>query len=180
MQLLTYAVPLVWLIASAGAFFFVFRPRPGWPAVATPARALALFVAVFLAGGALTAVTRPNEAAPTPKPKALARPANLPDPALVRAHPETYLALGRVTMIKGKVGSVLATGAATNISGLAIREPEVRCVMLSGDVSPGTVSAVVHATVPPGGQVIFAAINMGKVDGPWDRGDCKIAKAQVD
>ena len=39
--------------------------------------------------------------------------------------------------------------------------------------------ASIHATVPPGGQVIFAAIDMGQAEGPWDRWDCKIIKVQV-
>jgi len=178
--LLTYAAPLLWLIASASAFFLVFKPRPRWPLAATPARALLLFVVVFLAGGALTAVTRPEDVAPAPRPVVAARPANLPDRALVRAHPETYLVLGKVTITKSRTGSVLATGAATNTTGLPISDPEVSCRMLSGDVSAGTVSAVVHAIVPPGGQVIFAAIDLGRAKGPWDRWDCKIIKARVD
>jgi hypothetical protein len=179
MTLLTNAVPLLWLIASAGAFFLVFKPRPRWPVVATPARALLVFVAVFLVGGALTAVTRPKDATPAPKPVQVAKPVNLPDPALVRAHPESYLKLGRVTIIRSKTGSVLATSAATNTTGLPLRDPQVSCRMLSGDVSAGTVSAVVRATVPPGGQVIFAAIDLGQAEGPWDRWECKITKAQV-
>lgn len=178
MTLLTNAVPLLWLIASAGAFFLVFKPQSRWPVVATPARALLVFVSVFLAGGALTAVTRPGDA-PPPKPAQVARPANLPDPILVRAHPESYLTLGRVTIIRSKTGSVLATGAATNTTGLPIRDPEVSCLMLSGDVSPGTVSAVIRETVPAGGQLIFAAIDLGRADGPWDRWECNIVTARV-
>lgn len=179
MTLLTNAVPLLWLIASAGAFFLVFKPQPRWLVVATPARALLVFLAVFLAGGALTAVTRPADATPAPRLAPVAKAVNLPDPALVRAHPESYLTLGRVTIIRSRTGSVLATGAATNISGLPISDPEVSCRMLSGDVSPGTVSTVIHETVPAGGQLIFAAIDLGRADGPWDRWQCKIVRAQV-
>lgn len=177
MTLLTYAVPLLWLTASAGAFFLVFKPQPRWPAVATPARALVVFVAVFLAGGALTAVTRPDDTPPKLVPAA--PPPKLPDPILVRAHPESYLRLGKVTILKNKTGSVLATGAAINTTGLPIREPQISCNMLSGDNSDGVASAVIHATVPPGGQVIFAAIDLGQVDGPWNRWECRITKAQV-
>lgn len=178
MTLLTYAVPLLWLIASAGAFFLVFKPQPRWPLVGTPARALVAFIVVFLAGGALTAVTRPDDT-PAPKLAIPARPATLPEPALVRAHPEAYLTLGKVTFIRGKAGSLLATGRANNISGLPLRDPTVRCRMLSGDVSAGAVSTVIRATVVPGGSLIFAAVDMGRVDGPWDRWDCAIIKAQV-
>ncbi|MBO9546539.1 hypothetical protein [Caulobacter sp.] len=173
MTLLTYAVPLLWLTASAGAFFLVFKPRPRWSLVGTPARALVAFVVVFVAGGALTAVTRPDD---TPAPKLVipARPANLPEPALVRAHPENYLTLGKVTFIRGKTGSLLATGRADNISGLPLRDPTVRCRMPGGEVS-----ATVHAVVSAGGSLVFAAVDMGRVDGAWDHGDCAITKAQV-
>ena len=57
MTLLTNATPLLWLIASAGAFFLVFRPKADWPIVATPIRALSVFVLVFIGGAMLTAVT---------------------------------------------------------------------------------------------------------------------------
>nr|WP_295108422.1 hypothetical protein [uncultured Caulobacter sp.] len=178
MTLLTYAAPLLWLIASAGAFFLVFKPQPRWPVVGTPARALVAFIGVFLAGGALTAVTRPDD---TPAPKLVipARPAGLPEPALVRAHPEAYLTLGKVTFIRGKTGSLLATGRADNVSGLLLTDPTVSCRMRSGDVAAGTVSATIRQAVPAGGSLIFAAVDMGRVDGPWDRWDCDVTKARV-
>lgn len=172
MTLLTYAVPMLWLIASAGAFFLAFKPQPRWPLVGTPGRALVVFVVMFLAGGALTAVTRPGD--PPPKLPIPARPANLPEPALVRAHPENYLALGKVTFIRGKTGSLLATGRADNISGLTLKDPTVRCRMAGGDIS-----ATVRATVPAGGSLVFAAVDMGSVTGRWDRGDCDVIQAQV-
>lgn len=184
MTLLSNAVPLLWLIASAGAFFLVFRPKADWPIVATPIRALSVFVLVFIGGAMLTAVTRPDDT-PPPKPKPLpVVRADLPAPALVRAHPESYLKLDRVKADKGeavggKRGAVLLTGAVINTSGLPIGDPRLSCRLLRGDNVEATVSTTIAEVVPPGGKLIFAAIDAGKVSNPWERWDCEIAKAQV-
>jgi len=184
MTLLTNAAPLLWLIASAGAFFLVFRPKADWPIVATPIRALSVFVLVFVGGACLTAVTRPDD---TPPPKAPPSPvvrANLPDPALVRAHPETYLKLDRVKAdrgeaVGGQAGAVLLTGGVINVSGLAIGDPRLTCRLLRGDVAQGTVSTTIAQAIPPGGKLIFAAIDAGRVAGTWTRWECAVAGAKV-
>ena len=179
MTLLTYAVPLLWLIASAGAFFLVFRPRPRWPVVATPARALLVFIVVFLGGAVLTAVTRPKDVDPAPKPAPVARRGALPDPTLVRAHPERYLTLDRVITFKGRENAVLATGAAINTSGLPIRDPRLACQLSRHGAPAGAVSAVIHETVPAGGKLIFAALNLGPAPGAWDGWICEVRAAKA-
>lgn len=184
MTLLTNAVPLLWLIASAVAFVLVFRPKADWPIVATPIRALSVFVLVFIGGAVLTAVTRPDDT-PPPKPKpAPIVGATLPDPALVRADPERYLALDRVKAdrgeaVGGKPGAVLLTGGLINTSGLPIGDPRLTCRLLRGDVVAGSVSTTIDQVVPAGGKLIFAAIDAGRVAGAWTRWDCAVASAQV-
>lgn len=184
MTLLTNAVPLLWLIASAGAFFLVFRPKADWPVVATPIRALSVFVLVFIGGACLTAVTRPDD---TPPPKAKPAPMvrrDLPDPALVRAHPENYLKLDRVKAdrgeaVGGKAGAVLLTGGVINTSGLPIGKVTLSCRLTERGASAATVSTVIGEAVPAGGKLIFAAIKAGQVDKPWDRWACEVTKAEV-
>ncbi|MET3663747.1 hypothetical protein [Caulobacter sp. 1776] len=181
MRLMTNVAPLLWLLASAGAFFFVFKPSRQWPVVGTPARALMVFVLVFVGGAVLVAVTRPeDEPPPAPKAVAPAPRAAPPDPALVRAHPERYLTLFRVKADRNKAGAVLLTGAAINTSGLPIREPRLTCRMSKSGTPAGTVTTVVHETVPAGGRLIFAAINLGLADGAWDRWACAVAEAKID
>lgn len=179
MWFVTSALPLLWLLASAAAFVFVFRPRPGWSVVATPARALMMFLAVFLGGAVLVAVTRPEEAPPPPKPPLAPAARALPDPAQVRAHPERFLVLDGVTAFRNKAGDVLLTGGATNVSGLPIADPRLSCRMSQGRTKAGTVSAVAHGTIAPGGKMIFAAINLGQASGPWDRWSCEVAQARA-
>lgn len=178
MTLLTNAVPLLWLIASAGAFFLVFRPQPRWPVVATPVRALGMFAAVFLGGAVLVATTRPKDVEPS-GPTPVARRGPYPDPALVRAHPERYLTLDRVTGSKGPTGAVLMTGAAINTSGLPIRNPRLTCGLSRHGAPAGTVSTVIHETVPVGGKLIFAAVNLGPAAGAWDGWICEVAGAKA-
>lgn len=178
MTLLTYAVPLLWLIASAAAFFFVFKPRANWPVVATPSRALLVFVVVFLGGAALTAVTRPKDVDPALRAKP-AQHGPFPDPALVRAHPERYLSLERVITIKGQENAVLATGAAVNTSGLPISDPRLACQLSRRGAPAGSVSAVIHETIPVGGKLIFAAANLGPAPGSWDGWICEIRQARA-
>jgi hypothetical protein len=184
MTLLTNAVPLLWLIASAGAFFLVFRPKADWPVVATPIRALSVFVLVFIGGACLTAVTRPDD---TPPPKPQPTPAarlNLPDPALVRAHPERYLKLDRVKADRGEAvggerGAVLLTGGVINTSGLAIGKLTLSCRLTNGSAPAATVSTAIGEVVPAAGKLIFAALKAGQVDKPWDRWACEVTKAEV-
>lgn len=184
MTLLTNAVPLLWLIASAGAFFLVFRPQPSWRIVATPIRALSVFVLVFIGGAMLTAVTRPDDT-PPPRAKPAAVPARLPDPALVRAHPERYLRLDRVAAVRGeavggKPGAVLLSGGLINVSGLPIGDARLTCRLLRGDVAEATVSTTLGQATPPGGRLIFAAIDAGRVERPWDRWACEVVAAKVE
>lgn len=184
MMLLTNAAPLLWLIASAGAFFLVFRPKADWPIVATPIRALSVFVLVFIGGACLTAVTRPDD---TPPPKAKPLPLvrrDLPAPALVRAHPERYLKLDRVKADRGEAvggqrGAVLVTGGVINTSGLPIGKLALSCRLTNAGAPAATVSTVIGEIVPAGGKLIFAAIKAGQVDKPWDRWACEVAKAEV-
>lgn len=184
MTLLTNAVPLLWLIASAGAFFLVFRPKADWPIVATSIRALSVFILVFIGGAMLTAVTRPDDTPPPkPKPVPFVR-ADLPDPVLVRAHPERYLKLDRVKADKGEAvggqrGAVLLTGGVINTSGLPIGALVLSCRLLRGDNVEATVSTTIAQVVPPGGRLIFAAIDAGQVSDPWDLWRCEITKARV-
>lgn len=182
MTLLTNAAPLLWLIASAGAFLFVFRPKASWPVVATPIRALSVFILVFVGGACLVAVTRPDE--PRPRPKPAVAPAPPPDRTLVRAHPERYVRLDRVKAVRGEAvggrpGAVLLTGGLVNASGLAIRDARVTCRLLGGDAVRATVSTPIGEIVPAGGKLIFAAIDAGQVEAAWDRWDCEVAAAKV-
>ncbi|MGH1558437.1 hypothetical protein ACRAWD_13160 [Caulobacter segnis] len=102
MTLLTNAVPLLWLIASAGAFFLVFRPKANWPVVATPIPgAERVRPGVHRRRMPDGGDSRPDD---TPPPKAKPVPVTLPDPALVRAHPERYLRLDRVAGCAGRGG----------------------------------------------------------------------------
>ena len=188
MTLLTNAVPLLWLIASAGAFLLVFRPKRSWPVVATPIRALSVFVLVFVGGAMLVAVTRPDDASPsTSKPAAAAR-VTLPDPALVRAHPERYLRLDRVKVdrgeaVGGKPGAVLLTGGLINTSGLPIRDPRLTCDLLRGEIKESSVSTTIAKVIPAGGRLIVAAIDAGRVSAPhepWERWECAVVAARAD
>lgn len=183
MTLLTNAAPLLWLIASAGALFLVLRPKANWPVVATPIRALSVFVLVFVGGACLVAVTRPDDA-PPPKAKPAAIPVTLPDPALVRAHPERYLRLDRVAAVRGeavggKPGAVLLTGGLVNHSGLAIRDARLTCRLLRGDAVAATVSTTIGQVTPAGGKLIFAAIDAGQVEPAWDRWACEVVAAEA-
>lgn len=179
MQIATIALPLLWLAASLAAFVLVFRPLARWPIVATPARALAVFLAVFLGGAVLVAVTRPKDEAPPPAPRLAPAARALPDPTQVRAHPERFVVLDGVQADRNKAGDVLLTGGATNVSGLAIADPRLSCQMARGRAKAGTVSAVAQGAIPPGGKMIFAAINLGPAAGPWDRWTCQVAQARV-
>lgn len=186
MTLLNNAVALLWLAASAGAFILVFRPKPNWPVAATPTRALAVFILVFVAGACLVAVTRPGDPSPpkTPPPPPPVARAVLPDPALVRAHPERYVKLTGVKADKGeavggKRGAVLLTGGAINTSGLPIRDLALTCALSNGAAPAAAVSTLIAATLPPGGSVIFAAVDVGRVDQPWNRWTCQVVKARV-
>lgn len=179
MGFVTAALPVLWLIASVATFVLVFRPIARWPVVATPARALAAFLAVFLGGAVLVAVTRPKEEAPPPKPPLAPAARALPDPVQVRAHPERFVVLDGVQANRNKAGDVLLTGAATNVSGLEIADPRLSCRMTKGRAAAGTVSAVVHRTIPVRGKLIFAAINLGQAAGPWDRWTCQVVEARA-
>lgn len=175
----TIALPLLWLVASGTAFVFVFKPYPRWPLVATPGRALAVFLASFLGGAVLVGVTRPKVEAPPPAPSLTREARALPDPAQVRAHPERFVVLDRVTAFRNKAGDVLVTGGATNVSGLSIADPRLSCRMTRGRTKAGTVTGVAPGTIPPGGKMIFVAVNLGQAAGPWDRWTCQISKARA-
>lgn len=179
MGFVTNALPLLWLLASVAAFALVFRPIARWPVVATPARALAVFLAMFLGGAVLVAVTRPKQEAPPPKPPLAPAARALPDPVQVRAHPERFIVLDGVRADRNKAGDVLLTGGATNVSGLPIADPRLSCRMAKGRAAAGTVSAVVEGTIPVGGELIFAAINLGQAAGPWDRWTCQVVEARA-
>lgn len=179
MRFVTNALPLLWLFASAAAFVLVFRPVARWAVVSTSVRALATFLVVFLGGAVLVAVTRPKAEAPPPAPS-LARAARaLPDPGQVRAHPERFVVLDGVQAFRNKAGDVLVTGGATNVSGLPIADPRLSCRMTKGRAKAGTVSAVAPGTIPPGGKMIFAAINLGQAEGVWDRWTCQVSEARA-
>lgn len=180
MPFVTNALPVLWLCASIVAFVPVFRPRARWPLVATPARALAVFALVFLGGAVLVAVTRPTEEAPQSRPRLAPAARALPDPAVVRAHPERFLVLDGVRADRNAAGDVLLTGAATNVSGLPLADPRLTCRMTKGRASAGEVSAIVQGGVSPGGKLIFAAINLGQASGPWDRWACQVTSARAD
>lgn len=179
MRFVTSALPLLWLFASITAFVFVFRPRPGWRVVATPARALATFLAIFLGGAVLVAVTRPKEDAPPSKPPLAPAARALPDPVQVRAHPERFVILDGIKADRNKAGDVLLTGGATNVSGLVISDPRLSCQMARGRAKAETVSTVAQGDIPPGGKMIFAAINLGQAKGPWDRWTCQVVEARA-
>jgi len=179
MRFVTSALPLLWLFASVTAFVFVFRSQPRWPVVATPARALALSLVVFLGGGVLIAVTRPKAEALPPRPRLAPAARALPDPVQVRAHPERFVVLDRVQAARNKAGDVLLTGGATNVSGLPIADPRLACRMTKAGKPTGTVSAVAQGVIPPGGKMIFAAINLGPAAGPWNGWTCKVAQARA-
>jgi hypothetical protein len=87
--------------------------------------------------------------------------------------------LDRVKADRSQGGAVLLTGAAINTSGLPIREPRLTCRMSRGEVAAGTVTTVVHETVPASGRLIFAAINLGQADGAWDRWACAVIEAKA-
>ncbi len=179
MGFVTNALPVLWLIATVATFVLVFRPIARWPVVATPARALAVFLAVFLGGAILVALSRPKEQAPASKPPLAPAARALPDPVQVRAHPERFVVLDGVQANRNKAGDVLLTGGATNVSGLLIADPRLSCRMTNGRAAAGTVSAVVQGTIPVGGKLIFAAINLGQAAGPWDRWTCQVVEARA-
>jgi hypothetical protein len=179
MPFVTNALPILWLLASVAAFFFVFRPQARWAVVATSGRALAVFLAVFLGGGALIAVSRPKAEPPPPRPRLSPAVRALPDPVQVRAHPEQFLILDGVQAFRNKAGDVLLTGGATNVSGLPIADPRLSCRMTKGRAKAGTVSGVASGTIPPGGKMIFAAINLGQASGAWDSWTCQVSEARA-
>jgi hypothetical protein len=179
MRFVTSALPVLWLFASIAAFFFVFRPQARWAVVATPGRALAMFLVVFLGGGALIAVSRPKAEDPPPRPRLAPAVRALPDPVQVRAHPEEFLILDGVQASRNKAGEVLLTGGATNVSGLPISDPRLSCRMSKGRAKAGTVSGVAPGTIPPGGKMVFAAINLGQAPGAWDSWTCRVSEARA-
>lgn len=179
MQAASIVLPLLWLAASAVAFVLAFRPNARWAVVATPARALTTFLVIFLGGAVLVAITRPKEDAPPPAPRLAPAARALPDPAQVRARPERFVVLDRVRADRNKAGDVLLTGGATNVSGLPIADPRLSCRMTKGGKPAGNVSAVAEGIIPPGGKMIFAAINLGPAAGPWDGWTCKVARARA-
>jgi len=179
MWFVTSALPILWLFATVAAFFFVFRPQARWPVVATPGRATVMALVVFLGGGVLIAVTRPKVEDPPPRPRLAPGVRALPDPVQVRAHPERFLILDGVQAFRNKAGDVLLTGGATNVSGLPIADPRLSCRMTKGRAKAGTVSAVAPGTIPPGGKMIFAAINLGQASGAWDSWTCQVSAARA-
>ncbi|NQE65092.1 hypothetical protein [Caulobacter sp. RHG1] len=183
MRLLIDAGLLVWLCAALMALFYVFRPSPSLAVFATRGRALAMLAGILVGGGLAIALAgllgADREPPVAPRPPVQAPPIRLPAGDKVRAHPERFLTLDGVTAYKGRDGAVLLTGVAMNGSGLAISNPRLSCRMTRGGAKAGTVSAVVQAVIPPGGRLIFAAINLGAADGAWDGQVCTVAAAKV-
>ncbi len=178
MSFIAYVLPVLWLIAGVLALSFVIRPNPRLPIVATRGRALGVLGGV-IAVAVVVGLAMPKKAA---APALGAAPPVRTTPLVadveaVRAHPETYLTLESVTSFHKSDGSVLLTGAVVNNTVLPIRAPALSCKMAQGAAAAGTVSAMIQDTVPSGGRLIFAAINMGKATGPWDRQACTITGA---
>ena len=182
MRLLTDAALLLWLCAALMALFYAFRPSPRLAMLATRGRALVVLAAILVGGGLIIALAgwlgADRKPAAPPKPAPVPR-ASLPTGEAVRAHPEHSLALDGVRADKGPTGAVLLTGGATNRSGLAIANPRLSCRMSYGMAEAGTVSGVVQAVIPPGGKLIFAAINLGPAKGPWNGQSCTVVDAAV-
>lgn len=182
MRLLTDAALLLWLCAALMALFYAFRPTPRLAAFATRGRALAMLAAILVGGGLIVALA--GWLGAERKPAAPPAPPSIPHVSLtageaVRAHPERYLVLDGVRADKGPTGAVLLTGGATNRSGLAIANPRLSCRMTQGMTDAGTVSGVAQAVIPPGGKMIFAAINLGPASGPWNGQTCTVVGAEV-
>jgi hypothetical protein len=181
MRFLTDVFLLVWLCAALSAALFVLRPSQSLAPFRTRRRALAALIAIVVGGGTLMALLGVVSQKPKPVPVVtpVAPKRALPADAEVRTHPERYLVLDGVTSYHGPDGAVLLTGGATNVSGLAIADPRLTCRMANGATGAGTVSAVVHSVIPVGHKLIFAAVNMGPAQGPWDRHSCVVSAAVV-
>lgn len=180
MSFITYALPVAWLIVGVLALSFVIRPHPRLPVFATRGRSLmvlgALGVVALVVG--LLAPKKPNVQAVAPPP--VRTSPLVGDAAAVRARPEAYLTLESVTAFRKTDGSVLLTGAVVNTTAFPIRDTHLSCRMARGEIQAGTVAATVDDTIPAGGRLIFAAINMGKAAGAWDRQACAVASAKAD
>jgi hypothetical protein len=181
MRILTDVFLLVWLCAALMAAFFVLRPSVSLPPFRTRGRAVAALIVIALGGGVLMALLGlvSEKAKPVPIVTPVAPKRALPAGDAVRAHPERYLVLDGVTSYHGPDGAVLVTGGATNVSGLAIADPRLTCRMSNGGADAGTVSAVVHGVIPVGHKLIFAAANLGRAKGTWDRQSCVVGAAVV-
>jgi hypothetical protein len=181
MSSIVHVLPVVWLIAGVLALSFVIRPSPRLPIFATRGRALIVLGAigaVAVVAGLLTPKA-PSSRPVAPPPAVHANPL-FGDLAAVRARPQAYLTLESVTAFRKADGSVLLTGAVVNTTAFPIRDTRLSCRMAKGAAEAGTVGATVANAIPPGGRLIFAAVNLGKAAGPWDRQACEIVEAKAD
>lgn len=182
MSFASHVLPVVWLIAGVLALSFVIRPSPRLPVFATRGRSLMVLGAlgvVALVVGLLT----PKAPSPSPRPVAPPPAPTSPlvaDRAAVQARPQAYLTLESVTAFRKADGAVLLTGAVVNTTAFSIRDTRLSCRMAKGAAAAGTVGATVADAIPPGGRLIFAAVNLGKAAAPWDRQTCEIAEAKAD
>jgi hypothetical protein len=178
MSFITDALPAIWLIAGVLALSFVIRPSPGPPIFATRGRALAVLCAVSAVAVVSLLTPKKSPVRPAAAPPVRTSPL-VGDAAAVRARPETYLILESVTAFRKADGSVLLTGAVVNTTAFPIRDTRLSCRMAKGAIGAGTVAATLGDSIPPGGRLIFAAVNLGKADGSWDRQVCVVAGAKA-
>lgn len=180
MSFASHVLPVVWLIAGVLALSFVIRPSPRLPVFATRGRALmvlgALGIVALVVGLLTPKAPSPRPVAPPPAPTSPL----VADRAAVQARPQAYLTLESVTAFRKADGAVLLTGAVVNTTAFPIRDTRLSCRMAKGAAAAGTVGATVADAIPPGGRLIFAAVNLGKVAAPWDRQTCEIAQAKAD
>ncbi|KQV55270.1 MULTISPECIES: hypothetical protein [unclassified Caulobacter] len=199
MKFLTYALLILWLPACLTALVFLVRPSRRWPVFGTRPRALLMLVAFVFgvpvvaaliapesmrakpgeatAGAPPATATSPTQTSPTQTAPTQTAAAESGDEVV--SHPEYYLELSQAKAVKAKGGRVILGGKITNAAARPIRNPRVECYLSKGKQSAGTVAGSVRKTIPAGGEVAFAAVDLGAAEGAWDHQICKITGAEV-
>ncbi len=189
MKFLTNALLILWLPACLTALVFLVRPSRRWPIFGTRPRSLLMLVAFGFGIPVLGALIAPESMRAKPGEASAGAPpttATAPTQTVqtkggdeIASHPEYYLELSEAKAAKAKRGRVLLSGKITNAAARPIRNSRLECYLSKGTRSAGTVAGSVRKTIPAGGELAFASLDLGAAEGIWDHHVCKITGAEV-